>query len=162
MRYALISDIHSNLYALQSVLADMESLNVDRVICLGDIIGYGPNPVETLALMRKKVNYFIMGNHDAVIAGVMSSALFNDAARQAIEWTYNQLSPRDLLFFRSLPHEIQGDGFRMTHGEFVVPQRYGYVFDEHDALSSMGAVPDPLLFIGHSHVPLFLDRKSVV
>lgn len=157
MRYALISDIHSNLYALQSVLADMESLNVDRVICLGDIIGYGPNPVETLALMRKKVNYFIMGNHDAVIAGVMSSALFNDAARQAIEWTYNQLSPRDLLFFRSLPHEIQGDGFRMTHGEFVVPQRYGYVFDEHDALSSMGAVPDPLLFIGHSHVPLFFS-----
>lgn len=160
MRYALISDIHANLQALQAVLADIDKQQIDRILCLGDIVGYGPNPRECVALIRERTPHVLMGNHDAVIAGYMSADLFNPAAKSAIEWTETQLSPQEVAFLNDLPLEIHGNGLICTHGEFVVPGRFGYIFDAQAALASMATTDKSLLFVGHSHYPLYYSYRA--
>ncbi len=155
MRYAIISDIHGNLHAMESVAEDIAQRNIDLTICLGDIIGYGPKPQETADLVRSVCRYFIMGNHDAVIAGYMDPSLFNPAACFAIEWTARQLNEETIAFIRDMPFELDGSNFACCHGEFMVPSRYGYILTSEDAIESFAANNKHILFTGHSHVPLY-------
>ncbi len=155
MRYAIISDIHGNLQALKAVLTDIQAIGVDEIICLGDIVGYGPSPAETLELAYTHVHHFILGNHDAVVGGIISPENFNDDARRLIEWTIEQLDPKAAEFFQALPLLISGDNFRCTHGEFERPGRFGYVTTPNEAEASFLACPEPLLLVGHTHIPGF-------
>lgn len=153
MRYAIVSDIHANLQAWNAVLTDLGSNRIDKVICLGDIIGYGPDPADALASVYAHVDTFVLGNHDAVICGKLSAERFNARARQLISWTAQQLDRKAVQFMGTLPLTLAGDGFRCAHGEFARPAAFGYVIDPHNALPSWSAVPEPLLFVGHSHTP---------
>ncbi len=161
MRYAIVSDLHANKPALKSVLADIASSSIDEIICLGDVVGYGPNPAEVMEIAYSKIHHFVLGNHDAVIGGKITSGDFNDNARKMIEWTSGALDDKAVKFFNSLPLEVKGDNFRCVHGEFANPGRFGYIFEVDEAIDSFNACKDQIMFAGHSHVPgLFVVGKS--
>ncbi len=154
MRYAIISDLHANRQAFRAVLADIESAGVDEIICLGDVVGYGPSPAEVLSLAYSRVHHFVLGNHDAVIARALDPGCFNDSARKAIEWTAGQLDAKARGFFAGLPLVLDGGSFRCVHGEFTDPPAFNYLIEEVDALASWAAAPQArILFAGHTHVP---------
>jgi len=161
MLYAVVSDIHANLQAWRAALLDIRSLGVDKIVCLGDIVGYGPNPAEVLKDVYANVEHFVLGNHDAVICGKMDASLFNEDARRIIVWTRNRLNAEAIKFLRTLPLALNGELFRCTHGDFSNPAAFNYVIDPEDALPSWQAVHEQLLFIGHTHRPaMFLLGKS--
>ena len=153
MRFAIVSDIHANLQAWKVVLLDIGSSRVDRIICLGDIVGYGPNPAEVLESVYKHAHHVVLGNHDAAVCGKLNEELFNDAAAGIVRWTRGQLNRDAMQFLESLPLTLNGDGFRCSHGDFSTPAAFRYVIDPDDATPSWDAVDEPLLFVGHSHQP---------
>ncbi len=151
MRYAVVSDIHANLQAWNAVLLDIRSQKVDRIVCLGDIVGYGPNPAEVLESIHSNIDHVVLGNHDAVLCDKMDVDLFNDAARDIILWTREQLTREATEFLASLPLSLAGHFFRCTHAEFSHPAMFDYIFTPEDALESWQTVPEQLLFVGHTH-----------
>ncbi len=162
MRYAIVSDLHANRSAFKAVIADIASNDVDKIVCLGDVVGYGPNPAEVLEMAYSKIHFFVLGNHDAVIAGKISPECFNENARRALEWTFLSLDRKAAKFFSSLPLDAKGGNMRCAHAEFANPGRFGYIFDPVDAEDSFKSCSEQVLFSGHSHVPgIFVmgDRK---
>ena len=155
MRYAFVSDIHGNLTAWNTVLQDMAVHRIDRIVCLGDVVGYGPQPAECLRSVYSRVHAMVLGNHDAVVGGRMSASHFNDRARRAIEWTQVRLGDRARALFGDLPMVLKGHGFRCSHGDFTDPAQFRYVFTPEEAAANFAAVPEQLLFIGHSHEACF-------
>ena len=155
MRYAFISDLHANLQAWRAVHLDIRSSRADYIICLGDIIGYGPSPGDLLNDVHAHVDAFVLGNHDAVVSGQLDDASFNPEARELIRWTASQLNPKAASFLASFPLTLVGDGFRCTHGDFAHPENFEYVLNPEDALPSWNAVDAPLLLAGHTHEPAF-------
>ena len=155
MRYAFVSDIHGNLTAWNTVLQDMAVHRIDRIVCLGDVVGYGPQPAECLQSVYGRAHSMVLGNHDAVVGGRMGAACFNDSARRAIEWTQARLGDAARRLFADLPMVLKGPGFRCAHGDFTDPARFRYVFTPEDAAANFAAVPEQLLFVGHSHEACF-------
>jgi predicted phosphodiesterase len=161
MRYAFVSDIHANRQAWEATLLDLRSLRVDRIICLGDIVGYGPAPAAVLESVHAHVHHFVLGNHDAVVCDKLDDDLFNDTAQEIIRWTRGQLNRRALRFFQTLPLTLRGENFRCAHGDLGAPAAFNYLYEAHDALPSWAAVGEPLLFVGHTHEPgIFLTGRS--
>ena len=136
MRYAIVSDIHANIQAWEAVLKDVQKQGVDAILCLGDVIGYGPNPVEVMESCHKHVDYFILGNHDAVIGNRMDSDLFNDNAKFLIEWTRDQLNDASAKFFSEMPMRMEGETFACAHAELAMPGRFSYLYNADDCISS--------------------------
>ncbi len=153
MRYAIISDIHANRQALNVVLVDIKSIGVDSIICLGDIVGYGPSPVETVEHCYQDVNHFVLGNHDAAVTGELSTDNFNDNAKFLIDWTSSRLEDGHKKFFSSMPLMLKGKNFRCSHGSFNQPGRFLYIFEEAEALKEFSAFNEQSGFVGHSHIP---------
>ncbi len=154
MRYLLISDLHANAHALDAVLSDATTLGYDATIVLGDLVGYGADPAaviaRTLALAPVAM---VRGNHDKVAAGLESAALFNDVARQSIEWTAASLSAAELRVLAELqmgPWQISRD-LEICHGA-PFDEDY-YVFDSADASRAMEAARARICFFGHTHLP---------
>lgn len=163
MRYALVSDIHANLQAWSAVLEDMQALEIDQIINLGDVVGYGPSPTEVLASVRELSRISVIGNHDAVCAQRMSADAFNEQARAAIEWTQSQLDADACQFLEALPDMAhpEDESFLITHAEVVSPLDFGYILTEEEAASNFAACDDRIIFIGHTHRPgLFLQEES--
>jgi predicted phosphodiesterase len=151
MRYAIVSDIHANLQAWNAVLLDIRSQAIDRIVCLGDIVGYGPNPAEVLESVHANVDHVVLGNHDAVICDKMDVDMFNDVARDIILWTRDQLTPDATNYLASLPLSLAGHFFRCTHAEFSDPAMFDYIFEPKDTILSWETVKEQLLFVGHTH-----------
>jgi predicted phosphodiesterase len=107
MRYAIISDIHSNLEALTTALAYIDTIDIDRIVCLGDIVGYGADPAACLDLVRSRTEYVVMGNHDFAAVHVDAAGEFNEYAASAVAWTARQLSPADTSYLRTLPYRFR-------------------------------------------------------
>ncbi|MFW6152672.1 MAG: metallophosphoesterase family protein [Verrucomicrobiota bacterium] len=161
MKVAIVSDIHANLQAWNAALLDIRGRGADRIICLGDIVGYGPDPVKVLESVHSNVDYFALGNHDAVICGKMNPSLFNANARKIIEWTKDKLNRKAINFLKTLPLSVSCEFFRATHGEFSDPASFNYIIDPEDAMPSWEAVEQDLLFVGHTHQPgIFLLGES--
>ena len=153
MRYAILSDIHGNLEAFEAVLKDLTGTDIQKLIFLGDIVGYGPNPEECIALLREKFDVMIAGNHDWAVVGKTEINTFNSVARHAIEWTIAYLSPGGKKFLTELPFQKEEDGLTFVHASPLNPQDWVYVFSEHEALRNLRAVKNDLCFVGHSHIP---------
>lgn len=153
MLLAVVSDLHANLQAWNAVLLDARSLKADRLVCLGDIVGYGPNPAEVLESIYANADHVVLGNHDAAVCGKIDDSLFNDQARRILDWTRRQLSGEAAGFLGNLPLSLDAGVFRCVHGDFAQPAAFNYVIDPEDALASWNAVPNQLLFLGHSHCP---------
>lgn len=155
MRYAFISDLHSNLQAWRAVHRDIRSNRADYIICLGDVVGYGPSPTALMNEVHSHVDAFVLGNHDAAASGKMDDDSFNPEARDIIRWTARQLNRKAMAFLGSFPLTLVGNGFRCAHGEFSTPENFKYVLNPEDAQPSWEAVDSQLLLAGHTHAPAF-------
>jgi predicted phosphodiesterase len=160
MRYAIVSDIHANLQAWQAVRDDMYARGVDVMLCLGDVIGYGPCPAEVLDDVRLHCDNFVLGNHDAVIAGKLDPVIFNDHARYLIDWTARQLGDEPVDFFADVPYRMGSDDMVCVHAEASCPERWSYIVNPEDARSTFECNDATVTFIGHTHVPLVCRWKK--
>ena len=156
MRYAIISDIHSNLVAFEAVLSHLSG--IDKIICLGDIIGYGPNPNECVEKVMELKIQSIAGNHEKVLLGEINIANFTPNAGAAILWTQVVIKADNLQYLRGLPLEWFEDDFQCVHGSLRDPAEE-YIESLGEALPTMERMSRPLCFVGHSHKPLFFARK---
>ncbi len=154
MRIAILSDIHSNLEALTEVLRAVEERGADRVVSLGDVVGYGASVNPCCDLLRTTAEVTLLGNHDAAVAGRMDYSFYYDAARHALDWTAGVITETNLTWLRSLPytHRIGEVGF--SHGSPIDPRAYEYIFALEQARELMPFVADlpEVTFIGHSHL----------
>ncbi len=154
MRIGVLSDIHANLEALVEVEAALGRLRVDRVVCLGDVVGYGASPNACCERVRSLASITLLGNHDAAVSGRMDYAYYYDAARQALDWTMQQLDPDHLVWLRSLPYTHRADDVTFSHGSPILPGDFDYIFAVEQAreLAPHFARLSPVTFIGHSHL----------
>ena len=163
MRYLVISDIHANLEAYETVMAAAGPLACERVLVLGDLVGYGADPNAVVDRVRDLAPFAVIrGNHDKVGSGVESPEGFNAVARSAIRWTYEALSPQNRQWLAALPAgplEVDAD-IEICHGTPF--DEDAYVFDDLDALRAMHAARRPLCLFGHTHVQVghFLSRDQ--
>ena len=153
MRYAIVSDIHANLAAWQTVLHDIADLKADKIICLGDVVGYGPQPIEVLESVYRVVNVTLLGNHDAAVCGKLSSETFSPRAAAAVSRHRELLAPAALEWLSQLPLTHSESGFRCAHSDFADPSAFRYIIEPNDAIPSWQATTEQLLFVGHSHLP---------
>ena len=163
MRYLVISDIHGNLEAYETVMAEAGPLGYDKVLVLGDLVGYGADPNAICERIRDlKPDGLIRGNHDKVGSGVESPEGFNAVARNAIRWTFDNLTKENRDWLAALPAGpmIVDDMIEICHGTPF--DEDAYVFDDLDALRAMHAARRPLCLFGHTHVQLahFLSRDQ--
>lgn len=160
MRYAIISDIHSNLPALKVVLERIEDLQCDRVICLGDIVGYGPFPNECCDLIQERADMVIVGNHDHAVIGQTDISYFNTYARRAIEWTRTMLSEMNKNYLFGLPAKVDIEKACCVHSTPEEPLEWHYIMSSRDAAISFNYFEQQVCFIGHSHVPLIAKKNT--
>ena len=159
MRFGIISDIHANLEALDAVLGDIDAAGVDAHLCLGDVVGYGPNPNECCERLRERGFITIAGNHDEAAVSNAGAEFFNPLAREALTWTQEALTPDNRAFLERLVRNKRFDGpaagglpggFALVHGAPVF--HFDYISDVVDAQRAFERVEAPLTFIGHTHV----------
>jgi predicted phosphodiesterase len=152
MHILVISDIHANLTALEAVLADAGE--VEAVWCLGDLVGYGPNPNECIELVRELPSLkCILGNHDAAALGQIDSDTFNPEARAAIHWTQTMLSDASRVFLESLDEKVVIDDVTLAHGSPRHPV-WEYLLDSRTATQSFDHFDTDYCFVGHTHLPV--------
>jgi predicted phosphodiesterase len=162
MRVLVISDIHANLTALETVLSDAG--HFDAAWCLGDLVGYGPDPNECIARVRGLPNLkCIIGNHDAAVIQKIDAMNFNPEAKQAIRWTKRNLSDESLSFLHDLPKSTQLEEVTLAHGSPRQPV-WEYLMDAQNATRSFDHFKTPYCFVGHTHLPVIYhlsDNRSI-
>ena len=139
MRYAIISDIHANESALRHVLEDAAAQGAETVVCLGDVVGYGPLPKETLALIRRTAAITLAGNHDDAVSGRQSANDFIDLAGDAVKRHREALDADALTWLRALPYDCRLEGVIAAHGDFTDPKAFNYIDDEASAEANFAA-----------------------
>ena len=153
MRALIVSDIHSNLEALTAVIDDANgSGGFDEVWALGDLVGYGPDPVAVIELLRRHDAQCVAGNHDLTASGKMGVEQFNGYAAEAARWTTGQLGRKDVEYLRGLPLRLEMHGFTAVHGSPRDPV-WEYVVNSAAALAAFEDIETRLCLVGHSHVP---------
>lgn len=158
MRILVISDIHANLTALDTVLTDAGEF--DAAWCLGDLVGYGPDPNECIAKVRALPNLrCIIGNHDAAALDQIDTATFNLEARQALEWTQKTLTESSISFLSSLQQIIEINNVTLTHGSPRHPV-WEYLMDSQTAALNFEYFSTPYCFVGHTHLPVVYTREE--
>ena len=161
MRYLIISDIHGNLHALESVLRDADAIGYDAVVCLGDLVGYGADPSAVIQRVRElEPVKIVRGNHDKVAAGLEPAVLFNEVARRSIEWTRQTVSEAELAYLAAMPKgpAVVNETFEICHGSPF--DEDAYLFDELDAARALRAAARPLCLFGHTHCPAAFELSS--
>jgi diadenosine tetraphosphatase ApaH/serine/threonine PP2A family protein phosphatase len=149
MRILVLSDLHSNATALDAVLAAAKG-HWDLSVCLGDVVGYGPDPNEVTARLLKMGTQTIRGNHDKAVTGLMITDDFNPVAKAAVEWTRAQLKPEHLAWLSALPHgPLATDGVVLVHG--ALQDEDEYVFTPAQALDGLLDSTAEVTFFGHTH-----------
>ncbi len=162
LRYAVLSDIHGNLDALKAVLRALEGQNIGAYVCLGDVVGYGPQPAECLHEIRRYATVIVAGNHDLAAADRIGVNAFNVVAKEAILWTRSRLSDADVDFLAGLPLAERMDGFHAVHGTLYAPELFDYVQTCSDAYLTLARMEAPVCFVGHSHVPVtFIGGETI-
>jgi diadenosine tetraphosphatase ApaH/serine/threonine PP2A family protein phosphatase len=155
MRYLVLSDIHANLEALNAVLEAAQAVPFDRLLVLGDLVGYGADPNAVVERIRAlQPHGLIRGNHDKVGSGVESAEGFNAVARSAISWTYDTLTSQNRAWLATLPTGpvLVDVLLEICHG--TPYDEDAYVFDDLDALRALHAAERPLCLFGHTHVQI--------
>ncbi len=149
MRYAVLSDIHSNLVALEAVLGDISEAEIDRYLCLGDLVGYGARPNQCCDMIREFDAVGVRGNHDEAAVDPGRAEWFTAPARYCILWTREQLRPDNLDYLANLPAVEILDDMTLCHGS--IPDPGHYTVTAEDALLSFDAMNTSITFFGHTH-----------
>ncbi len=157
MRYAIIADIHANLTAFIAVLEDIERQGkVGKIWCLGDVVGYGPDPHECIELLRQTDHVCVAGNHDWAAIGKIDTDDFNPDAAAACQWTSQQLTPADIEYLENLPLVIEEDEFTLVHGSPREPI-WEYLVSTSIAEENFTYFKSQFCLVGHSHIPLIFS-----
>ena len=160
MRAAVIADIHSNLEAFQAVLRDREERGgADDIWCLGDIVGYGPDPRACIKLLRQHSGACVAGNHDWAAIGNLDTSAFNPEAAAACQWTAEALKKEDADYLAGLPLTLQLGDFTLVHGSPREPI-WEYILSTQAARANFGRFNSRFCLIGHSHSPLLFELDS--
>ena len=162
MRFAIFSDIHANLEALEAVLADAHQRKCTHFVCLGDVVGYNANPNECLDRVRQLDCPTVKGNHDEQASVSRFPTDFNQLAERAIKWTRDKLTEKDKQWLRDLPFQKQVRDFTIVHATLDTPEQWGYVFNNLDAAASFTYQHTTICFFGHTHVPMVFIRDEGV
>jgi len=150
MRYLVVSDIHANMSGFETALRESQG-RWDRVVCLGDVVGYGPDPNEVVDKIRELKAVTIRGNHDKAGSGLEDASDFNPVARSAAIWTKENLRPENLDYLQNLPiGPVEVDGMSLVHG--ALRDEDEYVFTQAQALDGLLEAPSPVTFFGHTHI----------
>jgi diadenosine tetraphosphatase ApaH/serine/threonine PP2A family protein phosphatase len=153
VRVAVVSDIHSNLHALEAVLAAIDAEAPDELWCLGDLVGYGARPNECCALIAERADVCLAGNHDLAVRGTIDLAEFGGEAGIAARWTREVLEPDAQTYLDSLEPAGTAHGVALYHGSARDPI-WEYVLSDEVALVTIALANAPLVLVGHSHVAL--------
>ncbi len=155
MRFLILSDIHANLEALRAIQRHVRRKRFEQVLFLGDAVGYGASPNQVLAWLRSLGGQVTMvrGNHDRVCAGLDDGQYFNRYAQHSVQWTFDHLEARNMELLRRLPEgplEVTPE-VSVAHGSPA--DEDAYIFSGFDAQAAFSAVPHPVVFFGHTHIP---------
>jgi diadenosine tetraphosphatase ApaH/serine/threonine PP2A family protein phosphatase len=153
MRAIVLSDIHANLEALEAVFSDARDRGgFDVIWCLGDTVGYGPDPGACIDRIREFELVAVAGNHDHAAVGLIDAHDFNPAAKAAAEWTAGQIDVGHLEFLSSLPFISVQEPFTLVHGSLRDPI-VEYLLDAHSASGTLALLETRYCLVGHSHIP---------
>jgi len=153
MRLAVVSDLHANRPAWEAVWLDIQAVRADQILCLGDVIGYGPCPDEVLHQAHAHIHNLVLGNHEAALCGKLDESLFSENARRSLAWTRRCLSRQAVRFCSLFPLVLKGPGFRCLHSALPDPGRFDYLLNADQARMAWNTFAEPLLFFGHTHQP---------
>ncbi len=163
MRYAVFSDVHANLEALQAVLDFFSGAHVNAYIFLGDIVGYGADPQACLSVLKTLRPLAVAGNHDWASVGRLDTDFFNAAARAAVAWTASRLTQDEHAFLADLELVKEGPDFYLVHGTLEAPERFDYMLDARRARRSFEMLDRRVCFVGHSHQPgVFIAHEGAI
>jgi predicted phosphodiesterase len=158
MRIAVISDIHGNLAALESVFSYIDSAGVDEIYCLGDTVGYGPYPNECIELVNNRCKGIIIGNHDWGACGKIHLRYFNKFGRTALKWTIKRISKENIESLLNLPLKIINDRITFVHASPMNPENWTYIVSDREATEAFQGFTTQLCFGGHTHLPALISE----
>lgn len=161
MRWGIFSDVHANLEACQAVIKAYQGQRIDSYLCLGDVVGYGADPLKCIKLVRDIAQVTIAGNHDWACCNLFPTEYFNPWARQAISWTRKIIGSAEIDFLSSLNLYYEGEDFSAVHGTLDAPQDFKYLFDFFQARDNFRLMPKTLCFLGHTHqAGVFIEERE--
>ncbi len=163
MIYGIIGDIHSNFDALMAVVEDISKAHIDKLLCVGDIIGYAAEPAKCIDLIRELNCTVVAGNHDYAAIGRFPLTYFNDDAKSSVLWTSKQLLRDQLDYLKNLPLVLELDDLTIVHASLNRPEFFTYILSSIDAQRCFDLLNNPVCFFGHTHVPLaiYLNNETV-
>ncbi len=153
MKAAIISDIHSNLEALQAVIKDIKKRRIKRIFCLGDLVGYGANPNECIMMCTSEAKIIIAGNHDWATVEKTDVSVFNPVAAEAIQWTQKQLNKGNFGKLQRLKLTSSIEDLFLVHASPNKPEQWEYLFSLDEAKCQFEFFKTQVCFVGHTHVP---------
>ncbi|MGI8907654.1 MAG: metallophosphoesterase family protein [Candidatus Sumerlaeaceae bacterium] len=159
-RVGIFSDIHGNLQALQRVLQELDTMDIDFLVCCGDVVGYGGNPNQCVEVLRERDIPTIAGNHDHAALSLIDITYFNEVAKRAITWTRTQLESENEKWLRQLPMSIEAADMLFVHSSPRNPESWNYVITMGDARQGFQHFGQRVCFIGHSHTPFIVENSS--
>jgi diadenosine tetraphosphatase ApaH/serine/threonine PP2A family protein phosphatase len=154
LRYGIFGDVHGNFDALEAVIAYLDRQGCDVLLCTGDVVGYGAEPSRCLEAIRRRCVVCLAGNHDHAACGKLDTEYFNIFARQVANWTRDHLSEEERQWMAGLPFVCHFEEFTIAHGSAHSPEVFNYITTVFDAELSFECLDKPLLFYGHTHIPL--------
>lgn len=168
MKLALISDLHANLAATEAVFERIDALNPDAIVCMGDLVGYGPQPNEVIDLVRRRDIPCVLGNHDGAVVGSVPLRVFTEPNNTVLRWTQKNLRPDNIIWLRNLRLTMTSADLKLLHPKFsgvdenlfymvhaspMQPDRWIYLNSTQLCRQALEIVPQTFCFVGHTHVP---------
>ncbi len=152
--FAVFSDVHANLEAFEAILADLGELGIEKIICLGDTVGYGPDPAKCLKLVRELGCDVVRGNHDEALTRASRMRNMNDLAKAGLRYAAKALDGPAKEYLSQLPLIVTDETATYVHASLYRPGSYPYILDDLDALKHFKKQLSRVTFIGHTHTPL--------
>ncbi|MBF0488039.1 MAG: metallophosphoesterase family protein [Nitrospirae bacterium] len=161
-RYAVISDVHANLHALNAVVRDIEGRGIEEIYFSGDIVGYGPRPNECIDIITRRCKILIAGNHDWAVVDYTDTEYFNEIAMLAIEWTRQRLTDKhmdDIRAFKLFKSDTERNAM-FVHATPKDPDNWDYIFSLTNAAANFQSFKQKFCFVGHSHTPVIIEHSG--
>lgn len=158
MRIAIISDIHSNLAALERVFSFLDSKKIDEIFCLGDLVGYGPSPNECIEMIKCNCLVVVAGNHDWGATKKIPLKNFNAMGKTSLQWTQKQINDKNREYLQNLPLKIVRHDITIVHASPVTPENWTYIFSNEDVKEAFKGFTTPICFIGHTHIAVVINE----
>ncbi len=153
MRIAYISDLHSNIQAVEALEKDLKEKRIDEIRCLGDIVGYGARPKEVVEWVMENYKISLRGNHDTLVSDAEHIIILHPEVLEVAEWTVDQLEDKHLDFLRNLEKDYEEENTILTHDEPCIPGSMYYVTKLKDAKDTLSSYTEQFCFYGHTHLP---------